>query len=59
MNDLEKILIELANIEEHRDLPNVEIVRGGIRQENLLFKIRMAEAMYDSSEFTYANEQRQ
>jgi hypothetical protein len=49
MNDLERIMIELKNIEEHADLPNVEIIRSGIREENLLFKIRMAEAMYDST----------
>jgi hypothetical protein len=58
MNDLEKILIELENIEEQSDLSNVEIIRGGIHQENLLFKIRMAEAMYDSAQFIYATEQR-
>jgi hypothetical protein len=58
MNDLERILIELENIEEQSDLSNVEIIRGGIHQENLLFKIRMAEAMYDSAQFMYAIEQR-
>ncbi len=58
MNDLERILIELENIEEKNDLPNVEIIRGGIHQENLLFKIRMAEAMYDSSNFMYTSERR-
>lgn len=47
IRDLEKILIELSSIEETKDLPNIEIVRGGIHQENLLFKIRMAEAMYN------------
>ena len=46
---LNKILIELANLEEHNDIPGVEIIRGGINQENLLFKIRMAEAMNDST----------
>ena len=51
IGDLEKILIELANIKEESGLPNVEIVRGGIHQENLLFKIRMAEAMYDTTRF--------
>jgi hypothetical protein len=30
-------------MEDHVDLPDVEIVRGGIHQENMLFKIRMAE----------------
>lgn len=58
INDLERILIELENIEEKTDVSNVEIIRGGIHQENLLFKIRMAEAMYDSAQFTYASERR-
>lgn len=40
---LEKILIELANMEERVGLPDVELLRTGIRQENMLFKIRMAE----------------
>lgn len=58
MNDVEKILIEVANTGERHDAPNVEIVRSGIHQENLLFKIRMAEAMYDSARFIYASERR-
>lgn len=50
IGDLEKILIELANNEEHQDVPNVEMIRTGIRRENLLFKIRMAESVLDSGE---------
>jgi len=50
IGDLEKILIELANIEEHQDIPNVEMIRTGIRRENLIFKIRMAETLMDASE---------
>ncbi len=49
VNDMEKILIELANLESANDLPNVELIRGGIAQENLLFKIRMAEATLDTA----------
>jgi hypothetical protein len=49
IDDLNKILIELANLEDDHDLPDVEIIRGGIHQENLLFKIRMAELMHDST----------
>jgi hypothetical protein len=49
VHDLERILIELANSEEQTDLPNVELIRSGIQQENLLFKIRMAEASFDTS----------
>ncbi len=51
IQDLERILIELANMKEQEGLLNVEIVRGGIHQENLLFKIRQAESMYDSARF--------
>jgi hypothetical protein len=50
---LERILLELANMEQKADLPDVEIVRSGIHQENMLFKIRMAE-----SEFNVAEESR-
>lgn len=52
LQDLQKILIELANLEETNDLPNVEMIRSGIDQENLLFKIRMAEASFDTSRTT-------
>jgi hypothetical protein len=55
INDLDKILIELADMEEKNDIPNVEILRGGIHQENLLFKIRMAESLYDSSKYISPN----
>jgi hypothetical protein len=43
---LERILLELANMEKQADLPDVEIVRSGIHQENMLFKIRMAESEF-------------
>lgn len=43
IQELERILIELANLEETADLPEVEMIRTGVRQQNLLFKIRMAE----------------
>jgi hypothetical protein len=55
IDDLNKILVELANLEEEHDVPDVEIIRGGIHQENLLFKIRMAEARYDSSSLIEKN----
>ncbi|MBI4534777.1 MAG: zf-HC2 domain-containing protein [Ignavibacteriae bacterium] len=51
INDLERVLIELANLEESSDIPDVQLIRSGIRHENLLFKIRMAESLYDSSRF--------
>lgn len=55
IEDLNKILIELANLEDEQDLPDVEIIRGGIHQENLLFKIRMAEVYNDSASHYHDN----
>ncbi len=52
VQDLQKILIELANLEETNDLPNVEMIRTGIDEENLLFKIRMAQASLDTNRTT-------
>jgi hypothetical protein len=43
IRDLERILIELANLEETADVPGIELIRTGVREQNLLFKIRMAE----------------
>ncbi len=54
VGDMEKILIELANMKEHGNAPNIDIIRSGIHQENLLFKIRMAESLYDTSRFQTA-----
>ncbi len=51
IDDLQKILISLANMKEQEGLPNVEMIRSGIHRENLLFKIRMAEAMCDSTRY--------
>lgn len=44
---LEKILIELANMEDRANVPDVELIRTGIRNENMLFKIRMAVTQYN------------
>lgn len=54
IGDLQRILLELANMKEESDVPGVEMIRTGIHQENLLFKIRMAEAMYDTARFADA-----
>jgi len=51
VSNLKKILIQLANAKEEGDAPNVELIRSGIHQENLLFKIRIAESLYDTSQF--------
>jgi hypothetical protein len=56
VNDLEKIFIEFTNIEPSRHVRDVELVRSGIVQENLLFKLRMAEAVFDTTMLQFAND---
>jgi len=48
VGELEKIMIQLANSDKRHDAGGVEIVRSGIRQNNLLFKIRMTESVLDA-----------
>jgi len=45
ISELEKIQIELANMKSDNQVPTIALVRGGIEQENLLFKIRIQEAI--------------
>ncbi|MGA9119703.1 MAG: zf-HC2 domain-containing protein [Bacteroidota bacterium] len=52
IEELNRVLIQLASLAERNDVSGIEIVRGGIRQENLLFKIRMAETAMDASHRT-------
>jgi hypothetical protein len=47
MEDMEKILIKLSNTREQTGFPELAIIRGGIERENLLFKIRITETLYD------------
>jgi hypothetical protein len=49
VGDTERIFIELANAGEQRHAPTIDMIRTGIRRENLLFKVRMAESMSDST----------
>jgi hypothetical protein len=46
LDDIEPVMIKLANSGDQVALPDIELIRGGIRQQNLLFKIRMAENVY-------------
>lgn len=46
VNDLEKIQIELANMTPDNAHPGVDMIRHGIESKNLLFKLRMAESVY-------------
>lgn len=45
INELEKIQIELANMEHRDEMPTIALIRDGIERENLLFKIRIAETI--------------
>jgi hypothetical protein len=47
MEDMEKVLITLSNTREQTAFPELAIIRGGIERENLLFKIRITETLYD------------
>jgi len=55
LDDTEKILLGLANMREHEGASAVELIRSGIRQDNLLFKIRMAENAYQPGVFRLAS----
>jgi hypothetical protein len=43
IDDLDRILIGLANGEEAASAPDIRMIRGGIQSRNLLFKLRMQE----------------
>jgi hypothetical protein len=47
LKDLQKIQTALANSSEREGLPEIRLIRGGIQEENLLFKIRIAETVYE------------
>ena len=51
VGDIEKILIQLANARTNQEVTDFELIRAGIHQENLLFKLRMAETVYDTADF--------
>jgi hypothetical protein len=48
---LEPILVELANSRGDQSRAAVDLIRQGIFERNLLFKVRMAELMRDSTRF--------
>ena len=47
ISDLEKIQIALANSREREEIHGIRLIRGGIQEENLLFKIRIAETVFE------------
>jgi hypothetical protein len=58
VRDLERILIELANTDDRAAMPDVEIIRNGMRQENILFRLRMAEAGRTTSRIVHVRDTR-
>lgn len=48
MDDLEKILIEVANLDRRARPGDLDLIRNGMRQRNVLFKVRVAEQVRDS-----------
>ncbi len=53
VGDMERILIEIASRNEVTDRDHFDLIRSGIRQENLLFKVRMTETVYDPQAASY------
>ncbi|MCK5572948.1 MAG: zf-HC2 domain-containing protein [Bacteroidetes bacterium] len=58
VNDVERIMIELANMKNTGPKPDLRLIQNGIRQRNLLFKVRMAEQAYTSNRFVHASDRR-
>lgn len=50
---MEKILIEIASRNETTDRDHFDLIRSGIRQQNLLFKVRMTESVYQLRAASY------
>lgn len=48
VRNLERVLLEVANKNDLSTRSDFEMIRGGIRRENLLFKVRMAEQLHGS-----------
>lgn len=51
ISDLEKIQIELANMTPDDPSPGVAMIRQGIESKNLLFKLRIAETLYQQVKY--------
>jgi anti-sigma factor RsiW len=58
INDLERIQFALANSREREAVPELRLIRGGIREENLLFKIRIAETVMEGIDEEHAPDQK-
>ncbi len=58
ISDLDKILIGVANVAPDRNFTEVNIIRDGISRENLLFKVRKAEARSERPGIVSVSEKR-
>ena len=47
IDDLDRVFVELSNAGSRPPVPQFDVIRGGIRRENLLFKVRMAEGSFE------------
>jgi hypothetical protein len=43
VSDLQLILVQIANLGTERDVPGVEIIKGGIEHKDIIFKINLEE----------------
>ncbi|KAA3615698.1 MAG: hypothetical protein D8M58_16015 [Calditrichaeota bacterium] len=48
INDLELILMQIANLEDEFDLPAIEMIRDGANKQSLLFKINMENLLIEA-----------
>jgi hypothetical protein len=51
VGDLQLILIQIANLEEKEDLPEIEIVKSGVDREGILMKINMEQMRSRSASY--------
>jgi hypothetical protein len=58
INDMEKIFLKVANSGDENGFPELELIRDGIERENLLYKIRRAEATYRAVPVQFASDVR-
>lgn len=49
IRELDMILVQIANMENERDLPGIELIRSSADEQAILFKINMSEILLDSA----------
>jgi hypothetical protein len=49
VSDLEVILVQIANLEEQNDLPQIELVKSGVDRKGILLKINLEEMLRNDS----------